>query len=170
MRLHLLAGALAVSLAFFAASQATSAHTWGYICDAPDVVIDEQEALFLEKINGYRISQGLPPLVLTESLMYAAGWMSGDLAWRNYMSHTDWFGRDSATRQADCGNWAPYRGEIIAAGTTAENADAVMSIWLSSPNHHAQMLVPQYQTVGISRFYNPASTYGWYWVVDFGSE
>src|SRR5688572_19152736 len=148
----------------------TVAQSYGHICDAPDVWMDDQEQLLLEKMNRYRSEHGLVPLVLSESLTSAAGWMSGDLAWRNYLSHTDWFGRDSATRQADCGNWAPYRGEIIAAGTVMDSADAAIAAWLGSSGHHAQMLNPNFRAVGISRFFGPYSTYGWYWVVDFGSE
>ena len=70
----------------------------------------------------------------------------------------------------DCGNSAPYRGEIIAAGPAMDRADAAMDAWLKSETHHREMLNPHYRVAGVSRFYHPASTYGWYWVVDFASE
>jgi len=170
MRSYLLAGALAVGLSLVAGSPASPALSYGYICDAPDVLIDNEERLLLERINHYRESLGLASLSPSYSLTASAGWMAGDMAWRNYISHTDWFGRDAATRHIDCGNSAPYRGEIIAAGPAMDRADAAMDAWLKSETHHQEMLNPHYRVAGVSRFYHPASTYGWYWVVDFASE
>ena len=141
-----------------------------YICDAPDVVIDEQEALLLQLVNSYRLSNGLQALAISDSLVSSAGWMAGDLGWRNYFAHTDVFGRSVGVRQNDCGNWGPWKGENIAAGTNADNAAAVMSMWQNSPGHNAELLSPNYRYAGISRFYSATSTYGWYWVIDLSSD
>ena len=142
----------------------------GYICDAPDVWLDDQESILLESINAYRLANGVGPLTPSPTLMSAAGWMAGDMAWRNYFSHSDWFGRSFDMRQANCGNWASYRGENIAAGTNADSAQAAFNMWLNSSTHHAELLNPIYRVAGISRFYIPWSTYGWYWVLDLASE
>jgi uncharacterized protein YkwD len=170
MRLHLLAGVLAISLAFLVQGPAAPVQSYGFICDAPDVVLDNEERLLLERINYYRRANGLATLEPVYSLTASAGWMAGDMAWRNYISHTDWFGRDAATRHLDCGNNAPFRGEIIAAGPAMETADAAMDAWLKSETHHEEMLKPHYRVAGVSRFYHPVSAYNWYWVVDFASE
>ena len=169
MRFHLLVGVpvlLASCLGLFTLS--TTAQAQGYICDAPDVVIDEQEYRLLGLVNAYRQSYGLQPLVLADPLISAAGWMSGDMGWRNYFNHTDYFGRPSHIRQADCGAWGGYRGENLAAGT--DSADAVFAMWQASPPHNEQMLNPYYRYTGISRYYGPSSTYEWYWVMDLASD
>jgi len=160
--------ALALFGALLPATTRTAEAT--YICDAPDVLIDEQEALLLQLVNNYRWTHGLQPLSLSGSLISSAGWMAGDLGWRNYFAHTDVFGRNVGVRQNDCGNWGAWKGENIAAGTNADNAAAVMSMWQNSPGHNAELLNPNYRYAGVSRFYNPASTYGWYWVIDLSSD
>jgi uncharacterized protein YkwD len=160
--------ALALGGSYLPATTNTAEAT--YICDAPDVVIDEQEALLLQLVNNYRGMNGLQPLARSESLISSAGWMAGDLGWRNYFAHTDVFGRSVDVRQNDCGNWGPWKGENIAAGTNVDNAAAVISIWQNSPGHNAELLNPNYRYAGVSRFYSPASTYGWYWVIDFSSD
>jgi uncharacterized protein YkwD len=141
-----------------------------YICDAPDVLVDDQELLLLQLINDYRWSNGVGPLATSESLLRSAGWMSGDMAWRNYLSHTDWFGRPMHIRQWDCGNLGTWQGENIAAGTAADNAYMVMDMWRNSYWHNAELLNQNYRYAGISRFYHPSSTYGWYWVLDLSSD
>ena len=142
----------------------------GYICEAPDVWIDEQEALLLQLVNEHRLANGLEPLGFTHTLISAAGWMSGDMAWRDYFSHTDWFGRTVNVRQSDCGNWSWTKGENIAAGFYVDNAYAVMDMWRNSSGHNAQMLNPNFRYAGISRFHNPWSMFGWYWVMDLASD
>ena len=95
--------------------------------------------------------------------------MSGDLGWRNYFNHVDYFGRSMGVRRTDCGDWGGVKGENIAAGTDVYSAEAVFGLWLNSATHNAQMLDPDMHFAGVSRFYAPLSTFGWYWVMDFSS-
>jgi uncharacterized protein YkwD len=160
---------VASSLGFLTAPP-SNASAQGYICDAPDVWVDPQEARLFDLVNGYRLSYGIEPLAWSETLISSAGWMAGDLGWRNYFAHTDVFGRGVGARQNDCGNWGGWKGENIAGGTNIDNADAVFGLWLNSPSHNQQMLDPNMRFAGVSRYYAPNSTLTWYWVMDFSSD
>ncbi len=59
-----------------------------------EAALDAQEQAFLSLINSYRTQNGLGALSLNTELNNAADWMSGDMAAKNYFSHTDSLGRD----------------------------------------------------------------------------
>lgn len=139
------------------------------VCDAPDAFIDDQEAAFVGLLNDYRASSGLAPVSLDISLIESAGWLAGDLGYRNYFSHTDSFGRSIQSRQSDCGVVGWKLGEVIAGGTFADSGYSAFSMWVASPSHNAELLDPDYRFVGVSRYYAPWSSYGWYWAADFST-
>lgn len=135
---------------------------------APAVALDSEESAFATLINNYREQNNLSPFKVSIALTQASKWMSGDMASKNYFSHTDSLGRDPFTRMAAFGyNYGGYSGENIAAG----NADAqdTFTQWQSSPPHNANMLDANYLVIGVGRASNPSSDYDWYWTTDFGS-
>jgi uncharacterized protein YkwD len=131
------------------------------------VALDSQETAFLGLINSYRASNGLAALTLSTNLNRSSAWMANDLGANNYFAHTDSLGRDPSTRAENCG-YPSGAGENIAAGTNWDTAQAVFNGWKASPGHNANMLNATYKQIGIARAYTANSTYGWYWVTDFG--
>lgn len=129
--------------------------------------LDGEEAAVLEMINSYRVANGLTPLSIDSRLNDVARWMANDMASNNYFSHTDSLGRDPFTRMDQLGYAVnTWRGENLVAGT--QTAAASFEMWRTSQGHNANMLGPNYTSIGIARAYNPASTFGWYWATEFG--
>jgi uncharacterized protein YkwD len=65
--------------------------------------LDAEEQAFLRLINEHRAQNGLRPLQASVTVTDAAKWMSGDMATKNYFSHTDSLGRDPFVRMAAFG-------------------------------------------------------------------
>ena len=134
---------------------------------AQSVTLDAEEQAFLTLINNYRQQNGLTTLQASISITTAAKWMSGDMAQKNYFSHTDSQGRDPFTRMRAFGyNYNTYMGENIAAGYS--EAASTFNQWKNSPGHNQNMLNPNFKVIGIGRVANPNSTYRYYWTTDFG--
>ena len=129
--------------------------------------VEPEEAAFLGLINQYRAQNGLDALVLSQTVGAAAEHHSIDMATNNYFSHILANGEKWSTNMKNHGyTYNTYRGENIAAG----NADAYSTFiqWQNSPGHNANMLNPNYRVIGIGRFFNASSTYGYYWTTNFG--
>src|SRR5215468_8023193 len=129
--------------------------------------IDNIETEMRDLINNYRAQNGLSQLKISASLTRAAEWMSGDMAAKNYFSHTDSTGRDPFARMTAFGyNYNTARGENLAAGY--DDAVRTFNQWKASPGHNAAMLNGNYSVIGIARVYGADTTYKWYWTADFG--
>lgn len=129
----------------------------------------KEELELLAMINVYRQANKLPTVVINNTLTNAARWMSLDMASKHYLDHTDSLGRTAFKRIAAFGYPSDtHRGENIGAGF--ETAAGVMEGWKNSPAHLANLLNPNYRVVGISRIYDPAAPYKWYWTTDYGSR
>ena len=131
--------------------------------------VDSEEWKFLQIINDYRAQNGLGALQISQALTNSAEWMSGDMAAKNYMSHTDSLGRSALTRMAAFGyGYSTWRGENIVTGNTAQKA---FEWWKNAcdPNsagtctyaHRKNMLNPNYKVIGIG-FVSGR------WTTDFG--
>jgi uncharacterized protein YkwD len=136
-------------------------------CTVSDMTVDSEEARFLTLINNYRAQNGRTALQMSTNLNRAATWMAVDLATKNYFSHTDSSGRSPSTRAQNCG-YPGGAGENIAAGTVRDTAQEAFDAWRASSGHNANMLNSSYLMIGVARYYRSGSTYGWYWVTDFG--
>ena len=139
-------------------------------------VLGSEESAFLTLINNFRAQNGAGPLQISSALEGSSGWMSNDMASKNYFSHTDSLGRDPFTRMSYFGYTHYPEGENIAAGySDAQNA---FNQWLTACDpdgsgnctyaHRQNMLNPSFQAIGIGRAYNGSSLYRWYWTTDFG--
>jgi uncharacterized protein YkwD len=131
-------------------------------------VLDDEEWAFVTLINDYRAQNGAAKLQVSVSLTQASDWLSASMANSNYFSHTDNQGRDPFSRMASFGykNYN-YAGENIAAGNAT--AQATFTQWKNSAGHNANMLSTSYKVIGVARYYNSKSAYGWYWTTNFGS-
>lgn len=109
----------------------------------------------------------VPALAWNAPLTEAAVGHAIDMAANNYFSHTSLDGRTFVARIAAAGYSGTSLAENIAAG--AANVDAVISQWLASSGHCANIMSASYQDFGAACGSGATSTYGTYWVQDFGS-
>ena len=97
------------------------------------------------------------------ALFNAAEAHSRDMAVNSYFSHTGLDGRSVAQRVSAAGySWRAV-GENIAGGPSS--AAAVMSGWLSSAGHCANIMGTQYQDVAVACVQRSGSPYGRYWTM-----
>jgi uncharacterized protein YkwD len=116
-------------------------------------------------VNQYRASQGLSQLSMSQSLTNAAAWKASQLAFDGPagFDHSDYLtGRDPQTRLQVCGYGDSF-GENIALGQAS--AQAVMTAWLNSPGHKANLDYPYWTAIGVGAAPGPS---GYGWVQDFG--
>lgn len=140
-------------------------------------VLDSEQLAFLALINSYRAQNGAGPVQVSVTLQNASQWMSTDLSTNNGFSHTDSRGRSTGARLAAFGyTYSPW-GEDIAGGYA--DAQDVLNAWVTGCDpdasgtctyaHRAILLSRAFVAIGIGRFYNANSAYGWYWTADFGA-
>lgn len=103
------------------------------------------------------------PLAWNNALFSAAARHSTDMATNNYFSHTGLDGRSAAQRIAAEGYAWSWVGENIAAGQSS--VSTVMSGWLASAGHCANIMRAEYQDVGVSCVQRSGTTYGRYWTM-----
>ncbi|WP_448562972.1 CAP domain-containing protein [Trichothermofontia sp.] len=119
--------------------------------------------------NQERAKLGLRPLVPDSRLINAAEAHSEDMALNDYFSHISLNGADEDSRAAAFG-FPGGVGENIGVGYVSP-ADVVAG-WMDSPGHRANILNPNYQSIGIGYFFLANDTgnvnYKHYWVQKFG--
>ena len=84
--------------------------------NAQTPTLDSEQSAFVTLINNYRAQNGAGPLQVSVTLQQSSQWMSGDMAAKNYFSHTDSLGRDPFTRMTAFGYTHYPEGENLAAG------------------------------------------------------
>jgi uncharacterized protein YkwD len=130
--------------------------------------LDAQELAAVERINEIRGQLGLQPFTISPILTETAEWMVQDLAERDLLDHTDSLGRGLRDRfNAFSYPSNTFIRENLAAGY--QTGAAVVVGWQNSPGHRANNEADDVVTVGIARVYDADSTYGWFWVLTFGS-
>ncbi len=136
-------------------------------CNLPDF-----RNSLLQQINAARAAArscggtampAVAPLAWNDALFSAAARHSIDMAVNNYFSHTGLDGRSASQRIAAEGYAWSWVGENIAAGQTS--VSTVMSGWLASAGHCANIMRAEYQHVGVSCVQRSGTTYGRYWTM-----
>jgi uncharacterized protein YkwD len=103
---------------------------------------------------------------LSDRLQTAAQAHARDMARRNYFDHHAPDGSEPRDRVRRAGyRWALV-GENIAFGP--ETADEVVSGWLASPGHCANMMDPRFREIGVGVAKGRKRGHI-YWVQEFGS-
>ncbi|MEU6061496.1 CAP domain-containing protein [Streptomyces sp. NPDC047097] len=119
-------------------------------------------AAVLKLVNAERAKAGLKPLTASAKLDSLAGAHSRDMAARGYFSHTDPDGRTPWDRAAAAGV-SGLSAENIARGQA--DAEAVMASWMTSEGHRANILNPDYTTLGVGVHFGSG---GPWWTQNFG--
>lgn len=104
------------------------------------------------------------PLAWNDQLFSAAARHSTDMATNNYFSHTGLDGRSASQRVAAEGYAWSWVGENIAAGQSS--VATVMSGWLASAGHCANIMRAEYRDVAVSCVQRSGTTYGRYWTME----
>ena len=113
--------------------------------------------------NEYRAGAGLGGLTEDATLDAMAAQRAQEIA--QSFSHTRPDGRDCSSIYDDYGYSWMACGENIAAGQTS--ADEVMTGWMNSEGHKANILSGNFNRIGVACYSDPNSAYGYYWVQVF---
>jgi uncharacterized protein YkwD len=100
------------------------------------------ESSVLRAMNSARMSRGLAPFRVDYRLERIARAHSSDMLRRQYFSHAAF-----ASRMRTSGAAGPLFGEDLAWGPLS--ASWVVSQWLASPEHRANLLRPGFRRVGV---------------------
>jgi uncharacterized protein YkwD len=121
----------------------------------PSAANDTQvRAATLCLINAQRARHGDQPLTENVRLDRAAVLHSLDMAKRQYFEHVDPDGVAPDARIVQQGYPPILVGENLAWGETVKSTPAVIvSLWMRSPGHRANILEPQYREIGIGMAY-----------------
>jgi uncharacterized protein YkwD len=126
-------------------------------------------ARVVELVNQHRASLGLAPLAVSPALSAGAVWKARHMATYRYIGHDDPappVQRTPAERVQACGYpRSALVGENIAAGQSS--AELVMSGWLGSPGHRANIERASFAAIGVGAA--RAANGSIYWAKDFGS-
>jgi uncharacterized protein YkwD len=105
-------------------------------------------------INAQRARQREQPLTQNLMLQRAAELHSADMAKRKYFEHADPDGVHPDARILQQGYPPILVGENLAWGETVKSSPAVIvSMWMKSPGHRANILEPGYREIGIGMAY-----------------
>lgn len=110
----------------------------------------------------------VPALALDAQLNAASDKYAVDMATYNRFSHTGRDGSQPWDRMTQEGYSWRAAGENIAAGYSTTRA--VVDGWLRSPGHCKNIMSANFKDVGVGYGYSASSTYGHYWVTDFGTK
>jgi uncharacterized protein YkwD len=107
-----------------------------------------------------------PPVTLSATLTRAAQTHAQDMAQHNFFEHEGSDGSTAAARATRAGyEWKNVAENIAAGATTPE---AVVSGWLGSPGHCANMMGARFAEMGIAYATNTKSAAGIYWAQVLG--
>jgi uncharacterized protein YkwD len=132
---------------------------------AKDMLRQVNAARAVPRMCGTTRYPAAPALAYSTALERAAVGHAVDMATHNYFSHTSPSGSTPTSRAKSVG-YRGVAGENIAAGYPS--VAAVMAGWLKSPGHCSNIMSRSYQDLGVGSAYSAKSTYGSYWVQDFG--
>ncbi len=110
----------------------------------------------LERINDIRKANGCSKLVMTKPLCIGAETRAGEIVFEQ--SHTRPNGEPFYTAY----EWHVVTGENLAIGQSTP--EQVVSAWMASPGHKANILYGDYKTIGIACLIYEGC---YYWVQDF---
>lgn len=121
----------------------------------------------LALVNRERANAGCAPVTLDTRLSAAALAHSEDMARRNYFSHTAPDGTTFDERIEQAGYSWSTAAENIAAGQATPAQ--VMSAWMGSPGHKANILSCDFTQMGLGHYYEAGDRYGHYWTQNFAA-
>jgi uncharacterized protein YkwD len=126
------------------------------------------ERAVIDLINAERTAAGLPEVTQDDTLGDAAQKYAAYMAEADFFSHRGPDGSSLVTRAEAAGYTAwSFLAENLAAGQPTPQR--VVSAWMKSPTHRANILAPEAKQVGIGKAHNPGSKYRVYWAMEMGT-
>ena len=125
--------------------------------------MDSYAEQVLTIVNQRRSEAGLSGLSMNYTLVSAAKVRAVETV--QSFSHTRPNGTSCFTAFSDAGVSYTGAGENIAAGQSTP--DSVMTAWMNSEGHKANILDENFTEIGIACYYDANSPYGYYWVQCF---
>lgn len=117
------------------------------------------EAEVIRLVNDIRTQQGLPELTTSSNLSKAAALRAEEIV--TLYSHTRPDHSSCFTVLPTFGVSFRTAGENIAAGQPTPSA--VVNAWMNSPGHRANILNPEFKSLGVG-YVSGQGSYGHYWV------
>ena len=142
-------------------------------CDTPPTAVAQGDCTdttgqqVTALINAVRQEAGLSPLTVDLRMVDAARRHSADMATNNVFGHTGSDGSNAGARVRAAGYDWNFVAENVAAGQSG--SEAVVSSWMNSPGHRANILHANARHLGIGYVYEAGTQYGHYWTVNFGA-
>ena len=122
--------------------------------------------------NQVRAGAGLPRVFVSTRLASIARHHSEDMAKRDYFSHVtpegiDLFGRLARSNYCPC----PFRGENLAHGKGRPTPAMIMTVWMNSAVHRANILNPNFREIGVGvAIGTPTADGGGTYTMDLGTR
>lgn len=121
--------------------------------------IKSLESQVVKLVNAERAKQGLQPLTENWQLSRVARYKSADMAAKNYFSHTSPTYGSPFRMMESFGIKYSSAGENIAYGQ--KTPQQVMTAWMNSPGHKANIMSPSYTQIGVGYATNKSGTPYW---------
>ncbi|MEB3418969.1 CAP domain-containing protein [Salipiger marinus] len=113
---------------------------------APETFVEDARGA---RLNAFRAENGMAPLSFSPVLQEVAAAHARDMAARGEMTHTGSDGSSIGDRIQRSGYRLRAGAENIA--VTRGGLDAAMRIWIDSPPHRANMLMPRVREYGLAQ-------------------
>jgi hypothetical protein len=124
------------------------------------------DAYMVQLVNQHRSEAGLAPLTWCRPLDVAAAAHSADQAAGQFMSHVGSDGSSVGDRIARTTYGASFLGENVA-WTSGFTTAQVVTLWMNSSGHRANILNPAFAHIGVGRATSSRGSI--YWTQDFGA-
>lgn len=125
------------------------------------------ESEIINLINLERAKESLPKLTEQSQLTQTARLHAEDMACNDFFSHESPANGGVVARVTAQGYAFSAIGEIIGAGYA--DSQSVIDGWMASADHKSNILNPDFTQIGVGYAAWDDSSYGYYWVVVFGT-
>ncbi|WP_238935448.1 CAP domain-containing protein [Saccharopolyspora spinosa] len=123
----------------------------------------KNEDAVVRLVNAARAQANVAPLQTDERLRTAARDHSKDMARRDFCAHNNPDGLTPSDRMRAAGYPQPG-AENVAKGQNSPHS--VMRAWMNSPGHRANLLNPEFTTIGVGAYFGRSD--GPSWTQNFG--
>ena len=143
-----------------------------YLCE-PDSTIQKKMVKLINEVRnskrrcGKKTFSPAGTVKWNNKLAIAALNQARDMAMSDMLSHTGSDGSSVRDRVEKRGYYWQVVAENISAGR--QTSEEVVSSWLESPGHCANLMKPDIIEIGVACFRNSESRYGTYWALVMGA-
>lgn len=120
--------------------------------DSTQFMAQVEQAIY-KQVNEQRVKAGLSPLSHSDTMQKYARMKSEDMAKNNYFDHKDKSGKLMSDKMKADGVQYSAWGENIAyisgISDPTELANMFMKNWMNSPGHRANILSPNFKSIGV---------------------